>query len=45
MLQRSDNQIADLLLEEIGFSASGVGSLTNGAAAINAALERRHLNP
>jgi D-alanyl-D-alanine carboxypeptidase/D-alanyl-D-alanine-endopeptidase (penicillin-binding protein 4) len=39
MLQRSDNQIADLLLEEIGFSASGVGSLTNGAAAINAALE------
>ncbi len=32
MLQRSDNQTADLLLEEIGVSEFGVGSLANGVA-------------
>jgi D-alanyl-D-alanine carboxypeptidase/D-alanyl-D-alanine-endopeptidase (penicillin-binding protein 4) len=39
MLQRSDNQTADLLLEEIGVSAWGIGSLANGAAATTTALE------
>jgi serine-type D-Ala-D-Ala carboxypeptidase/endopeptidase (penicillin-binding protein 4) len=38
MLQRSDNQIADLLLKEVGFAALGTGSMANGFAATNTAL-------
>ena len=38
MLQRSDNQIADLLLKEVGFATVGLGSLPNGAAATAEAL-------
>jgi D-alanyl-D-alanine carboxypeptidase/D-alanyl-D-alanine-endopeptidase (penicillin-binding protein 4) len=38
MLQQSDNQIADLLLKEIGHAATGVGSLGGGGAATTAAL-------
>jgi serine-type D-Ala-D-Ala carboxypeptidase/endopeptidase (penicillin-binding protein 4) len=38
MLLRSDNQIADMLLKEIGFAASGRGSLVDGGVATRAAL-------
>jgi D-alanyl-D-alanine carboxypeptidase/D-alanyl-D-alanine-endopeptidase (penicillin-binding protein 4) len=38
MLQSSNNQIADLLLKEVGFAATGTGSMANGAAATAAAL-------
>ena len=38
MLQRSDNQIADLLLKEVGHAATGTGSLANGSGATTAAL-------
>jgi D-alanyl-D-alanine carboxypeptidase/D-alanyl-D-alanine-endopeptidase (penicillin-binding protein 4) len=38
MLQRSDNQIADLLLKEVGHAATGTGSMANGFAATTAAL-------
>jgi serine-type D-Ala-D-Ala carboxypeptidase/endopeptidase (penicillin-binding protein 4) len=38
MLLRSDNQIADLLLKDVGFAALGTGSLANGAAATTEAL-------
>ena len=38
MLQRSDNQIADLLLKEVGYAATGAGSMANGFAATTAAL-------
>lgn len=38
MLLRSDNQIADLLLKEVGRAGAGTGSLAAGAAATTAAL-------
>jgi serine-type D-Ala-D-Ala carboxypeptidase/endopeptidase (penicillin-binding protein 4) len=38
MLQRSDNQIADLLLKEVGHAATGTGSMAKGFAATTAAL-------
>jgi D-alanyl-D-alanine carboxypeptidase/D-alanyl-D-alanine-endopeptidase (penicillin-binding protein 4) len=38
MLQRSDNQIADLLLKDVGHAATGFGSLANGAVATTSAL-------
>jgi D-alanyl-D-alanine carboxypeptidase/D-alanyl-D-alanine-endopeptidase (penicillin-binding protein 4) len=38
MLLRSDNQIADMLLKEIGFTRAGRGSLLDGEAATRAAL-------
>ena len=38
MLLRSDNQIADMLLKDIGFVAARRGSLADGAAATRAAL-------
>jgi D-alanyl-D-alanine carboxypeptidase/D-alanyl-D-alanine-endopeptidase (penicillin-binding protein 4) len=38
MLQRSDNQIADLLLKEVGDAATGTGSMANGFAATTTAL-------
>lgn len=38
MLQRSDNQVADLLLKEIGHAATGTGSLGAGADATTGAL-------
>jgi D-alanyl-D-alanine carboxypeptidase/D-alanyl-D-alanine-endopeptidase (penicillin-binding protein 4) len=38
MLLRSDNQIADMLLKDIGFVATRRGSLADGAAATRAAL-------
>lgn len=41
MLVSSDNQHADLLLMELGRSYAQVGTLANGAAAINDALEAR----
>lgn len=39
MLERSDNQIADLLLKEVGYAASGVGSLQHGSKAATIALD------
>jgi D-alanyl-D-alanine carboxypeptidase/D-alanyl-D-alanine-endopeptidase (penicillin-binding protein 4) len=38
MLQRSDNQIADLLLKEVGHAATGTGSMANGFGATTMAL-------
>jgi serine-type D-Ala-D-Ala carboxypeptidase/endopeptidase (penicillin-binding protein 4) len=38
MLQRSDNQIADLLLIEVGYKAAGTGSLAHGFDATTMAL-------
>jgi serine-type D-Ala-D-Ala carboxypeptidase/endopeptidase (penicillin-binding protein 4) len=38
MLQRSDNQIADLLLKEVGYAATGTGSIANGFGATTVAL-------
>jgi D-alanyl-D-alanine carboxypeptidase/D-alanyl-D-alanine-endopeptidase (penicillin-binding protein 4) len=38
MLQRSDNQVADLLLKEVGHAATGTGSLANGFNATTAVL-------
>lgn len=38
MLGRSDNQIADLLLKEVGHAATGTGSMAGGFAATTAAL-------
>lgn len=38
MLQRSDNQIADLLLKEIGYTATGTGSMARGFGATTMAL-------
>ena len=41
MLLSSDNQHADLLLMELGRRDAEIGTLANGAAAINSALEAR----
>ena len=38
LLQRSDNQIADLLLKEIGHAAPGTGSMADGFGATTKAL-------
>jgi D-alanyl-D-alanine carboxypeptidase/D-alanyl-D-alanine-endopeptidase (penicillin-binding protein 4) len=38
MLQHSDNQIADLLLKEVGHAATGTGSLAHGFGAATEAL-------
>jgi serine-type D-Ala-D-Ala carboxypeptidase/endopeptidase (penicillin-binding protein 4) len=38
MLGRSDNQIADLLMKEVGHAATGKGSMASGFAATTAAL-------
>jgi D-alanyl-D-alanine carboxypeptidase/D-alanyl-D-alanine-endopeptidase (penicillin-binding protein 4) len=38
MLRRSDNQIADLLLMEVGHAATGIGSMARGFGATTAAL-------
>ena len=38
MLQRSHNQIADLLLKEVGHAATGTGSMANGFGATTLAL-------
>jgi len=43
MLRESDNGTAELLVKEIGYRRSGVGSTAAGAAAVQAALAERGL--